>query len=77
MAEDEAATVKTMASYREIMSSLLKQQNDCVVDSPGDTVPADLSSMVDAVQCTVAVQKEINACNDELWDFCDFKKPRR
>ena len=32
MAEDEAATVKTMASYRKIMSSLIKQHRGRVVD---------------------------------------------
>ena len=35
MAEDEAATVKTIAAYREIMSSLIKQHRGRVVDSPG------------------------------------------
>jgi adenylate cyclase len=35
MAEDESATVKTIATYREIMSSLIKQHRGRVVDSPG------------------------------------------
>ena len=45
MAEDEAATVKTIATYREIMSSLIKQHRGRVVDSPGDParVPGRLS----------------------------------
>jgi hypothetical protein len=59
MAEDETATVKTIASYREIMASLIKQHRGRVVDSPGDNVLAEFSSVVDAVQCAVAVQKEI------------------
>jgi adenylate cyclase len=66
MAEDEAATVKTMASYREIMSSLIKQHRGRVVDSPGDNVLAEFSSVVDAVQCAVAVQQEIQTRNAEL-----------
>ncbi len=48
MAEDEAATVKTIAIYREIMSSLIKQHRGRVVDSPGDNVLAEFSSVVDA-----------------------------
>ena len=48
MAEDEAATVKTMASYREIMSSLIKQHRGRVVDSLGDNVLAEFSSVFDA-----------------------------
>ena len=50
MAEDEASTVKTIATYREIMSSLVKQHRGRVVDSPGDNVLAEFSSVVDAVQ---------------------------
>jgi adenylate cyclase len=66
MAEDEAATVKTIASYREIMSSLIKQHRGRVVDSPGDNVLAEFSSVVDAVQCAVAVQNEFQTRNAEL-----------
>ena len=36
MAEDETATVKTIATYREVMTSLIKQHRGRVVDSPGD-----------------------------------------
>ena len=66
MAEDEAATVKTIAAYREIMTSLIKQHRGRVVDSPGDNVLAEFSSVVDAVQCAVAVQNEIQTRNAEL-----------
>jgi adenylate cyclase len=66
MAEDEASTVKTMASYREIMSSLITQHRGRVVDSPGDNVLAEFSSVVDAVQCAVAVQNEFQTRNAEL-----------
>src|SRR5210317_1771200 len=68
MAEDETATVKTIASYREIMSSLIKQHRGRVVDSPGDNLLAEFSSVVDAVQCAVAVQNEIQTRNAELPD---------
>jgi len=66
MAEDEAATVKTIAGYREIMSSLIKQHRGRVVDSPGDNILAEFSSVVDAVQCAVAVQNEIQTRNAGL-----------
>ena len=66
MAEDEAATVKTIASYREIMSTLVKQHRGRVVDSPGDNILAEFASVVDAVQCAVAVQNEFETRNAEL-----------
>jgi TolB-like protein/class 3 adenylate cyclase/Flp pilus assembly protein TadD len=66
MAEDETATVTTIASYREIMASLVKQHRGRVVDSPGDNLLAEFSSVVDAVQCAVAVQNEFETRNAEL-----------
>jgi adenylate cyclase len=68
MAEDEAATVKTIATYREIMSSLIKQHRGRVVDSPGDNMLAEFSSVVDAVQCAVAAQNELQTRNADLPD---------
>ena len=68
MAEDEAATVNTIASYREIMASLIKQHRGRVVDSPGDNLLAEFSSVVDAVQSAVAVQNEIQTRNADLPD---------
>jgi adenylate cyclase len=66
MAEDEAATVKTIATYREVLASLIKQHRGRVVDSPEDNVLAEFASVVDAVQCAVSVQKEFQARNAEL-----------
>ena len=57
MGEDDAATVKTITAYREIMATLIKQHRGRMVDSPGDNVLADFASVVDAAQCAVAVQK--------------------
>ncbi|MGV7222832.1 MAG: adenylate/guanylate cyclase domain-containing protein [Nitrospinales bacterium] len=64
MGEDEAATVQTITSYRNVISTLIKQHDGTVIDSPGDNLLAEFASVVDAVQCAVAVQKEIKARND-------------
>jgi adenylate cyclase len=66
MAEDEEATVRTITTYREVMTTLIQQHRGKVVDSPGDNLLAEFTSVVDAVQCAVAVQNEINARNTEL-----------
>jgi len=66
MAEDDTATVKTLETYREVMSTLIKQHRGHVIDSPGDNLLAEFSSVVDAVQCAVAVQKEFQARNVDL-----------
>lgn len=64
MGEDEAATVRTLTSYRNVISTLIKQNNGTVIDSPEDNLLADFVSVVDAVLCAVAVQKELKAKND-------------
>jgi len=66
MGEDEAATVEAITACREIMSGLIRQHRGRVVDSPGDNLLAEFGSVVDAVQCAVAVQKEFQARNAEL-----------
>jgi adenylate cyclase len=66
MAEDEGATVRTLTAYREVFTTLIQQHDGKVLDSPGDNLLAEFVSVVDAVQCAVAVQKEIKSRNDEL-----------
>ena len=66
MGDDEAATVRTLTSFRNVISTLIKQYNGSVIDSPGDNLLAEFVSVVDAVQCAVAVQKELQARNDDL-----------
>ncbi|MBW1789700.1 MAG: adenylate/guanylate cyclase domain-containing protein, partial [Deltaproteobacteria bacterium] len=68
MREDEAATVRTLTTYREIMSTLIQQHRGRVVDSPGDNLLAEFASVVDAVQGAVAIQKELKARNAALPD---------
>ena len=66
MGEDEEATVSKLTAYREVLKSLIQQHNGRVIDSPGDNLLAEFASVVDAVQCALAVQKEIKTCNEEL-----------
>ena len=66
MGDDEAATVQTVESYRETVSSLVEQYNGHVVDSPGDNILSEFASVVDAAQCAVEIQQVIKAKNADL-----------
>ncbi|MGO9622782.1 MAG: adenylate/guanylate cyclase domain-containing protein [Desulfobaccales bacterium] len=66
MGEDEAATVRTLETYKRVISDLIQQHRGRVVDAPGDNILAEFASVVDAVQGAVAAQKEIQARNLEL-----------
>ena len=59
MQDDEAATVKTLEAYKQIISDLVKQHRGDVVDSPGGNLLEEVASVVDAVHCVVATQKEL------------------
>jgi class 3 adenylate cyclase len=66
MREDEAATVQTVTEYRQVMTSLIDQHHGRVVDAVGDNLLAEFSSVVDAVQGAIAIQKEVSARNARL-----------
>ncbi len=66
MGEDEAATVRTLTAYREVMSSLIRVHGGRVVDAPGDNMLAEFPSAVDAVQCAVAIQGALATRNETL-----------
>ncbi len=66
MREDEEATVRTITTYRTAMTHLIQQYRGRVVDSPGDNVLAEFTSVVDAVNCGVEIQRELAERNAEL-----------
>jgi TolB-like protein/class 3 adenylate cyclase len=63
MGEDEEATIHTVTAYREVIAALVQQHRGRVVDSPGDNVLAEFASVTEAVQCAVAIQRELNTRN--------------
>jgi len=66
MGEDEQATVNTLTAYREAMGVLIRKHRGRVVHGSGDSLLADFSSVVDAVQCAVKIQNELKARNADL-----------
>ena len=66
MGEDEDATIRTLTTYRELMTTLIQKHRGRVVDSPGDNLLAEFLSVVDAVRCAVEIQEELRVRNAEL-----------
>ncbi len=61
MGEDEEATVLTITAHRGLMTALIEQNGGRVVDSPGDNLLAEFSSVVEATQCAVEIQKVLKS----------------
>jgi len=66
MGEDEKGTLRTLNAYREVMANLIQQHHGRVVDATGDNLMAEFASVVDAVECSVEIQKELKTRNAEL-----------
>ena len=66
MAADEVDTVQTLEAHRKVFFEMIEKHHGRTVDSPGDNILAEFASVVDAVQCGVAVQKELARRNAAL-----------
>lgn len=69
MSEFEDATVRTLTAYREVMATLIQHRRGRVVDSPGDNLLAEFSSVVDAVQCLISGEIPRLASKDDWVKF--------
>jgi adenylate cyclase len=68
MEDDEEATVATLTTYRQVIAGVVKKHEGRVVDSPGDNVLAEFTSVVEAMRGAVEIQEELRARNSELPD---------
>ena len=63
-----------LSSHRKLIDSLIEQHHGRFVNSAGDSVLADFTSVVNAVQCAVEIQTTLKS-KDALTDsylFCEF-----
>jgi adenylate cyclase len=66
MANDEADTLQRLRRYRAIMGELFERHDGRKVNTWGDAVIAEFSSVVEAVRCGVEIQDAIGAENRDL-----------
>jgi adenylate cyclase len=66
MAEDEAATVRTLSDYREEIGLLVRQHRGRVVDTAGDSLLAEFPTALEAVRAAVEIQRVIQVRNADL-----------
>jgi len=66
MGADEEATLRTLTSHRQVMDTLIAQYRGRIVGTAGDSVLAEFASVVEAVQCAVAIQTSLKVENTNL-----------
>ncbi len=68
MADNEVETVKSIKACRKLLSEKIQARNGRVVDSPGDNILSEFSSVTDAVECAVEIQNALLEHNKALTD---------
>lgn len=68
MERDEDGTLDRLKAYRQVMSSLTEGHNGRIVNTWGDAVIIEFSSVTEAVQCAVDIQNELSLRNADLPD---------
>jgi adenylate cyclase len=66
MESDETRTIGTLRQYRAAMDALVERHEGRTINTWGDAVIAEFSSVVEAVQCAIEVQRELAARNRDL-----------
>ncbi len=66
MRDDEEATIRILTTYRKAITSLIQQYRGRLVDATGDNLLSEFTSVVDAVNCAVEIQRELAERNAEL-----------
>jgi adenylate cyclase len=66
MGADEQGTLATLRRHRAAMATLIERHEGRIVNTWGDAVIAEFSSVVEAVQCAVEMQQELSGHNDGL-----------
>jgi class 3 adenylate cyclase/Tol biopolymer transport system component len=68
MEADEAWTIQSLEENKKLMSSFIEEHNGRVVDASGDNLLAEFSSVINAVECAVKVQNQLNIKNSKLME---------
>lgn len=66
MAEDEEATLRTLAVYRSAISELVAEHGGRIFGTAGDSVIVEFASAVNAVRAGVAIQRALERRNADL-----------
>ena len=66
MGEDESGTHRALGDLRRAVDPLIAAQGGRIVGTAGDSLLADFSSVVDALNCALEMQRAARAVNDPI-----------
>ena len=68
MADNEVETIASIKACRELLFEKISAYQGRVVDSPGDNILSEFSSVTNAVECAVEIQQALLEQNRDLSD---------
>jgi adenylate cyclase len=66
MGADEARTVRDLKAHQAVILPMIAEHGGRVIDTAGDGILAEFSSVVNAVECAVAVQRTMAERNADV-----------
>ena len=66
--EDEEGTHRTLRTYLDLIATSIEKHDGRVVHYAGDAVLADFGTVVDALSCAAAIQRDLAERNSDVPD---------
>jgi adenylate cyclase len=66
MGEDEEETLRTLSAYRKIIDRVIENHRGRFVNSAGDSLLSEFTSVIEAVNCAVEIQNALKTENAGL-----------
>jgi len=66
MGADEALTVRDLKEHQAVVLPMIKEHGGRIIDTAGDGILAEFSSVVNAVECAVAIQRVMAQRNADV-----------
>ena len=66
MGADEAGTVRSLKEHQAVVLPMIKEHGGRIIDTAGDGILAEFGSVVNAVECAVAIQRTMAERNSDV-----------
>lgn len=73
MDTDEVLALSALHAARRVFEKFIERHEGRIVNTAGDGLIAEFASVVEAVQCAIEVQQELNASNNKRNDALRFR----
>src|SRR4029453_16894360 len=66
MGADEEATVRDLKAHQAVILPMIRDHGGRIIDTAGDGILAEFASVLNAVECAIAIQKTVAERNAQV-----------